>query len=234
MSDLPATVVEAGLLFQRSAITTDAEAMRQISAWGHQQIDVAYPEDPLRAPVNLIRRKLAHMEWDRVIRTTGRDLRGTIASQLVRELEFSITRRQDRIRADDAERIRQHAITYDTQMRVKEAGALAEIHGRVTADQMRLGHTLNEEAQDNASRRRITEQIRQMEGQITIMTTEALLRTMGTSSAEKTIEAVRLVNTEITSIRNNPNLTDDDKHLQIKTLLETLPTILRGSRSTDV
>lgn len=234
MSDLPAPVAEAGLLFQRSAITTDAEAMRQISAWGHQQIDIAYPDDPIRAPLNLLRRKKAHMEWDKVIRTTGRDLRGTIASQLVRDLEFDITRRQDQIRAEDAESNRRQAITFDTEIRVKEAGVLAEMHHRIASDQMRLGHDLNEQAQDNASHRRITEQIQQMEVQITIMTSEAVIKTMGTSSAEKTLEAVRLVNAEIASIRHNPDLTEDDMHLQIKTLLETLPTILHGARSADV
>src|SRR5680860_658375 len=120
MSDLPAPVAEAGLLFRQTAITSDAEAMRQVIAWGHQQIDVAYPEDPIRAPLNIVRRRLAHMEWDRVHRSAGRDLRGTIASQIVRDLEFAIKRRQDQILREDAEKQRQEATTFDSATRSNE------------------------------------------------------------------------------------------------------------------
>ncbi len=61
MSDLPAPVAEAGLLFHRPSVIKDAEAMRQVIAWGHEQIDVAYPEDPIRAPLNVIRRRPPHI-----------------------------------------------------------------------------------------------------------------------------------------------------------------------------
>src|SRR5215203_6277110 len=118
MSDLPAPVAEAGMLFRQPSILNDAEAMRQVIAWGHQQIDVAYPEDPIRAPLNIVRRKLAHMEWNRVIRTAGKELRVTIASQIVRDLEFQIKLRQDRTLAEEAERRRRDATDYDRKARI--------------------------------------------------------------------------------------------------------------------
>lgn len=234
MSDLPAPVAEAGLLFHRPSVIKDAEAMRQVIAWGHEQIDVAYPEDPIRAPLNVIRRQLAHMEWDRVIRTAGRELRGTIATSIVRELEFEITRRQEQIRADDAEARRRAATTFDAEQRTREHAAMSEINLRLMEAQLRLSHELGQEAEDAASRRRKDERVNDAHQEIAILTAAAVVKTLGTSSAEKTLEATRLVNDEIARIRRNPDLTDDEKHLQIKTLLETLPQMLRGLRSTDV
>ena len=234
MSDLPAPVAEAGLLFRQTAITSDAEAMRQVIAWGHQQIDIAFPEDPIRAPLNIVRRRLAHMEWDRVHRTAGRDLRGTIASQIVRDLEFQIKRRQDEALAADAEARRQVAVASDGRQRIDEHIAMSEINLRLMEAQLRLSHKLNEKAEDAASGRRIKERINETQQEIARITAEAIVKTIGTTSAEKTIEATRLVNNEISRIRNNPTLTDDDKHLQIKTLLETLPHMLRNVRPQDV
>ncbi len=234
MSDLPPPVSEAGLLFRQTSITNDAEAMRQVIAWGHQQIDVAYPEDPIRAPLNIVRRRLAHMEWDRVIRTQGRDFRGMIANSIVKELEFNIKRRQDEILRQDTEEHRQQQLRFDGTHAVCQQEAMNEIAMRMYEAQKRLDHELQQDAEDAASERRIKEEIAKTEQQVSILTAEAIVKTMGTSSAAKTIEATRLVNTEISSIRNNPHLTDDDKHLQIKTLLETLPHVLRNIRPQDV
>ncbi len=234
MSELPAPVAEAGLLFRQASITNDAEAMRQVIAWGHQQIDVSYPEDPIRAPLNIVRRQLAHMEWDRVIRTTGRDLRGAIASQIVRDLEFEIKRRQDEMLAEQAETRRRAATTFDGEQRVREFGATSEINLRLMEAQLRLTHELNEKAEDAASARRIKERINDTQQEIAKLTAEAIVKAMGGSSAEETIKATRLVNDEISHIRNNPDLTEDDKHIQIRTLLETLPHMLRNVRPQDV
>lgn len=106
MSDLPGLVAEAGLLFRRPMIAEDPAAMRQLIDWGNQQIDIAYPEDPIRAPINVLKRMKARREWNRVISTLGRELRGTIANQMVRDLEFEFKRRQDDILARDAEQRR--------------------------------------------------------------------------------------------------------------------------------
>lgn len=234
MSDLPAPVAEAGLLFRRTSITNDAEAMRQVIAWGHQQIDISYPEDPIRAPLNIVRRRMAHMEWDRVIRTSGRDLRVTIASQIVRDLEFEIKRRQDEILAEQAETRRRAATMFHGELRVREFGATSEINLRIMEAQLRLTHELNEEAEDVASARRIKERISETQQEIAKLTAEAIVKAMGGSSAEETIKATRLVNDEISRIRNHPALTEDDKHIQIRTLLETLLHMLRNIRPQDV
>jgi len=234
MSDLPAPVAEAGLLFRQPSILSDAEAMRQIIAWGHQQIDVSYPEDPIRAPLNIMRRKWAHMQWDRVIWTQGRELRGLIASQIVQDLAFEIKQRQDRIVADEAERRRQAATTFDSGTRINEHESISDINVRIMEAQLRLSHELNEKAEDAASARRIKERISETQQDIAKLTAEAIVKAMGGSSAEATITATRLVNDEISRIRNNRDLTEDDKHIQIRTLLETLPHMLRNVRSQDV
>ncbi|MDQ3442309.1 MAG: hypothetical protein M3490_01685 [Chloroflexota bacterium] len=234
MSDLPVQVSEAGLLFRQTSIADDADAMRRLSAWGHEQIDIAYPEDPIRAPLNLWRRRRAHSEWDRVIHTTGRELRGTIASQIVKDLAFQIKRRQDKILKDDAEKERQQATTFDSSTRTSEHESIANINARIMEAQLRLSHELNEKAEDAASARRIRERISETQQDIAKLTAEAIVKAMGGGSAEETIKATRLVNNEISRIRANPDLTEDDKHIQIRTLLETLPHMLRNVRSQDV
>ncbi|MDQ3656189.1 MAG: hypothetical protein M3457_14065 [Chloroflexota bacterium] len=234
MSDLPGPVAEAGLLFRQTAITNDAEAMHEVIIWGHQQIDISYPEDPIPAPLNIVRRKLAHMEWDRVIRAQGRELRVTIASQIVRDLEFAIKRRQDQILREDAEKERQKATKFDSGIRIDEHESISDINLRLMEAQLRLTHELNEKAEDAASARRIKERINDTQQEIAKLTAEAIVKAMGGSSAEETIKATRLVNDEISRIRNNPNLTEDDKHIQIRTLLETLPHMLRNVRPQDV
>lgn len=65
MSDLPVQVMEAGLLFQRAEIERDTDAFKKIINFGHAQIDATYPEDPIRAPLNVIRRQMARWEWAR-------------------------------------------------------------------------------------------------------------------------------------------------------------------------
>jgi hypothetical protein len=57
---------------------------------------------------------------------------------------------------------------------------------------------------------------------------------MKQSSAQERIEATRMVNEEISRIRRDPDLTDDEKHLHIRSLVDTLPTLLKASRSHDV
>lgn len=234
MSDLPAPVAEAGLLFRQTSITNDAESMRQVIAWGHQQIDVAYPEDPIRAPLNVVRRRLDHMEWDRVIRTQGRELRGMIASSIVKELEFDVKLRQDEILAGDAEARRQRQLLFDGQYTIGQQKEMNKIAMQMYDAQKRLDHELDQEAEDAASRRRMDERINDAQQEIAKITAEAIVKAMGSSSAEKILEATRLVNDEISRIRRNSDLTEDDKHLQIRTLLETLPHVLRNIRPQDV
>lgn len=234
MSDLPPPVTEAGMLLQQPAIIRDPDAMKQIIEWGRQQIDITYPEDPIRAPLNIVRRKFAHMEWDRVIRTQGRELRGTIASALVRDLEFQVKRHQENVLAADAEARRRGAVTFDGDRRIQEQEATTAIAMRMYDAQRRLDHELQQQAEDAASQRRIAERVNDAHQEIATITAQAIVRTIGSTSAEKTIEATRLVNDEIARIRRQPDVSEDEKHLQIKVLLETLPNLLRGLRASDV
>ena len=234
MSDLPAPVAEAGLLFQRATVMNDPAAYRRIIDWGYYQIDLAYPEDPIRAPLNVIRRLRARQEWDKVVRTAGKELRGTIMNAMVRQLEFEIQRRETNILADDAEGRRQTAVRFDGDQRISEHERISRINQQLSAEQMRLAHTLSQEAEDKASARRIKEMIAENVAKIQLLLIEAQVKAAGTSEATKTIETVNRVNAEITVIRNDPHLTDDDKHVQIKTFLDTLPRILRGVRADDV
>lgn len=66
------------------------------------------------------------------------------------------------------------------------------------------------------------------------MVIEAVAQAMKQSSAQERIEATRLVNEEISRIRRDPDLTDDEKHLHIRSLVDTLPTLLKAGRSHDV
>lgn len=157
MGDLPAQVAEAGLLFQRTGVQNDPESFRMIMAWGHAQIDAAYPEDPIRAPLNVVRRKLAHIEWDRVIRTAGRELRGSIANTMVKELEFAIERRKEDILARDRKARRQEAVTYDQRRRIEEHDVISQIDLRREKELLQFNHELQQQAEDAASRRRSEE-----------------------------------------------------------------------------
>lgn len=249
MSDLPATVAEAGLLLQRTSIIGDSDARRQVIEWGHQQIDAEYPLDPIRAPLNVVRRQLAHMEWDRVVRTEGKALRGVIASAAVRDLEFEITRRQEEIRADDAERRRRSAVLFDTEVRIREQSIMASLQSQIRVNEHRatsqindelarafrmLDHTLTEAAADAASRRRQEERVLETRQQIDKLIAEALIAAMGPNPTDRVIDAARKSGHEIAEIRANPSLTDDDKHLQIQILLQTLPRTFSDLRARDV
>lgn len=230
MGDLPRPVEEAGLLFQRAGIQNDPQAMDRIIAWGHEQITVAYPEDPLRAPLNPFRRWLARWEWNRVIRTAGRDLRGTIASTMVQELAFEIERRQTDILARDAEVRRQEAVRFDTGVRIQELDLTEQVRLKNDKERMNHAHKLQQEAEDAASYRRMAERVNETEQEIIHMTTRAILESAGTSSAQEVLDLVTKVSNEVTRIRHDDSLDDDDKHLHVKTLLETLPEMLRRAK----
>lgn len=249
MSDLPAPVVEAGLLFQRASILGDREALQRIIDWGHEQIDVAYPEDPIRVPLNLIRRARAHREWDKVVRTAGKDLRGTIMSSIVRDLEFEITRRQDEIRADDQERRRRQAVLFDadvrlkeqkhfsehqSELRIKEHERISQINHRIAQEQIRLEHDLRQQGEDAASRRRKDERDQELEHQITLIFADAIKNQLGENPTQAMIDAASAVGHKLAEIRSNPAFTEDDKHLQIQILLQSLPRVIGGLRPRDV
>jgi hypothetical protein len=215
-SNLPAAVLEAGALLQDPLAMQDAEHRRLIIEWGRRQIAQEYPEDPIRAPLNVVRRKLALLEWERVIRTNGRELRSVVAGAAVRELEFQLQRRQEQLRAQDAERQRQEATRFDAELRIRETTQLADREHERQRDLLRLEHKLGQKAEDAASDRRIQEGIAAADQAIRQRLIEAVIETAGTNSAEETIRATRLVNEEITRIRRDPDLTPDEQHLHIK------------------
>lgn len=233
-SDLPAPVAEAGLLFQRASVVGDPEAMKRIIEWGHQQIDVAYPEDPLRAPLNVIRRLRAHYEWDKVVHTTGRELRGTIMSAIVRDLEFEIKRRQDDTLARDAEARRRDAVLFDAEVRTKEQEFIVNLHNQITQDQMRLQHQLNQEAAENESKRRMEERAHETQQQINQKITEIIVAAMGRNPTDEVIRAAQRVGHQVAEIRSSTELTDDDKHDQIMILLQAMPQIFAAERARHV
>lgn len=233
-SNLPAAVRQAGSLLQNPLALQDAQYQQMIIAWGRQQIEQQYPDDPLRAPMNLVKRKLALMEWDRVVRTQGRELRQVVAGTAVQELRFQLARRQQQILAADAEARRTAAVTFDAQLRVTETTILADReHQRVQAV-IQLQHQLAEAAADAASQRRVNERIAETDQQIRTLLIDALLKAAGDTSADETIRATQLVNREIVRIRHDPTLSPDEQHLQIKALLDTLPGMFRTIRARDV
>jgi hypothetical protein len=221
-------------LLQNPLALSDPEYRRTLIDWGFRQIEVEFPLDPIRAPLNAIRRQLAILEWNRVIRTSGRDLRGVMAGQAVQELLFQLQRRQNQILAADAA-AQQHRLDVQTSMlRIDEFGQTSAIQHRNEIDSMTTAHRLNQEAEEAASRRRINELIAATDQEATKMIIDAWLKSSGTTSAQQTVDATRLVNEEINRIRRDPNLSTDEQHLHIKTLLDTLPTLLRNQRAHDV
>ncbi|MGH2535628.1 MAG: hypothetical protein ACRDJW_25505 [Thermomicrobiales bacterium] len=234
MSDLPARVTEAGLLLHRASILSDPEALQRVIDWGHEQIDIAYLDDPLRAPLNLYRRLRAHQEWDKVVQTTGRDLRGTIMSSLVKELEFEIERRQEDIRARDAERRRQEAARHDSQLRVDEHERISAIDLDRDRARLQRAHGLHEQAEDAASRRRREERTHDVDLEITAAFAAAIVEAIGPNPTDDMIDSARKIGHEIAAIRANPHLTDDDKHLQIQILIKSLERRTRSLRAHDV
>jgi hypothetical protein len=233
MSDLPREVSEAGLLFRNPILHGDQESLQRIIDWGREQIDREYPIDHFRAPLNSYRRMRAHQEWDTVIRTAGASLRGEIASMAVRELQFEIERRRQEILAQDAERRRRESLRFDTdlQKEVFEDRSSIDLNNQITL--LERQHTLAEQAADNASHRLLIERSHETEQQLTTMLTEAAVKAMGTSSAAQVLDAIKTVNAEVLRVRNDPTMSDDDKHLQIKNLLDTLPIVLQAARSRD-
>jgi hypothetical protein len=213
---------------------SDPEYRRLLIDWGYRQIDVEYPPRPGLAPLNPVRRKLAIMAWERVIRTSGSELRAIVAGQAVDELRFQLQRRQNEILAEDAEQRRRRAVTFDTEVQTKTFDHMTEAQQRTALETMREQHRLAQEAEDAASRRRIAEVNAAADQEIARLIIEACLKAAGSTSAEETIRATRLVNEEISRIRRDAGLTPDEQHLHIKTLLDTLPTIMRNMRAHDV
>ncbi len=234
MSDLPATVQQAGLLFQQAMFQHDPAAMQHIIDWGYAQIEIEYPADPIRAPLNLIRRLAAQKEWRQVIRTSGRQLRGTIAAASVRELEFQLQRRRDAVLAEDRERGRREAVRFDTDVQVETYTRTREVDSTDWRERSRLEHEWREAAAAAESRRCMDERIQETSLQISVVLHEAVIKAMGTTSADKIFAATDRVNAKVLEIRRDANLTPDEQHLQIKTLLDTLPMMLRNLRPNDV
>jgi hypothetical protein len=229
---LPDVARQAGVLLQNPLAQQDAEYRRMIIDWGRRQIEQEYPLDAVFAPLNPIRRKLALMEWDRVIRTNGKELRGIVAGAAVSELEFQLQRRQQHILAQDAEELREKATLFDAEVRFRETKRLADEEHARTKELIRLQHELGQEAEDNASRRRIEEKITETEQAISTLLIEAIVKASGLTKPEEVIRATSLVHAEIRRIRHDPDLTADEQHLHIKSLLDTLPQMLRTSART--
>lgn len=234
MSDLPDSVRQAGTMFQNPLALTDHAYRRKIIDWGFQQIDEEYPLDAVRAPLNVFRRKRAQMEWEGVIRTNGRELRAVVAGHAIDQLRFELDRYRQNVLAADAEARRRDGAAYDFDARQREQELNATRTQRLQIEIMRLQHELNQDAEAAASRRRQSERAHETEQAIAARIADAVIQSMGSTSAEETIKATRLVNEEIAKIRRDSNLTPDEQHLHIKTLLDTLPTMLRNLRPRDV
>lgn len=230
MSDLPSQVEEAGLLFQQTGIQQDPESMRRIIAWGHAQINVAYPDDPIRAPLNIFRRQFARWEWNRVIRTAGRDLRGAIASTMVRQLEFDIQRHQQDVLARDAEIRRREAVTFDTRQRIQEYDLTSQITLRNDKERLQYSHDLQQQAEDAASRRRSEELVVATEQEVIRLINEAVIASAGSNATKEAMDTVKTINAEVARIRASKVLNEDDKHLQIKNWLDAIPVLLQQAR----
>jgi hypothetical protein len=226
-SDLPAPVQQAGLLLQQAHIANDPRALESVRQWGHAQIDAIYPEDPIRAPLNVVRRKMAHMEWDRAVRSSGREFRGAIMEASVKQLQFEIERRQANILQQDREEHRQKGVIFDANIRTKELDLQEEIRLRYERERMRLAHDLQQLAEDAASERRKRERVNDAVSEVLVMLSRASAESMGTSSADEMFDLVSMVNGELSRIRHDSALDDDDKHIHIKTLLDSLPHMIR-------
>lgn len=233
-SNLPDHVLQAGSLLQNPLNANNADYRRTIIEWGRRQIEAEYPENPLWAPLNPVKKKLALMEWDRIVRTNGCELRNVVAGAAVEELKFQLQRRQAEILAQDAERRRREQMIHDGDFNLRMATELANRELERQKELIRLQHELEQRAEDAASRRRIDEEIVATDREIRRILIEAVLRASGASTAEETIRATESVNDAITRIRHNPDLSPDEQHVQIKALLDTLPHIVRNLRPHDV
>lgn len=235
MSDLPNVVEQAGVLLQNPLALQDAQYRRMIIDWGYQQIDAEYPVlGPFRAPLNGFRRVAARTEWERVIRTNGKELRSTVAGTAVRELQFQLQRREEAMRAADQLRIQQEQTRMTSEAQINSYTRMKEIDFVDWERRARLEQHWQEAAAAADSRRRMDESTNEAAMQISIQLSKATIAAMGTSSADAIFAATDHVNAKVLEIRRDTNLTPDEKHLQIKTLLDTLPMMLRNLRPNDV
>jgi hypothetical protein len=229
-SDLPAPVQQAGLLLQQAHIARDPQALEFVRQWGHAQINATYPDDPLRAPLNIVRRPLAHREWDQVVRTYGKTLRGAIMDAAVQDLRFKIELHQEQLRAEAHEKRRQGAVLFDTHIRLQELDASEAIKLKYDRERMQLTHHYEQESEDAASERRKSEHVSEAEKEVRILIGRAYTESIGTSSAQDMLDLVSKVNIELSRIRHDADLDDDDKHVHIKTLLDSLPHVIRSAK----
>ena len=166
-----------------------------------------------------------------MIRTAGEDLRGVIANQAVKDLEFELDRRRRQSLAEEEAQRERDKILFDSRVAIDTHQVTSRINLDNDKERMTHEHFLREEAEDRASERRIKELRETIEGDIARIGAEAIAKAMGTSSAEDVFNTVTTVNEEVRRIRNDPDLTNDDKHSSIKTLLENLPAMIyRASR----
>jgi hypothetical protein len=233
VSDLPDSVQRRAPELQSALVAADPDSRRQLIAWGYRQIDAEFPLDPIRAPLNAVRRRLAILAWEKAIRDSGAELRRVVVSQAPREVEFQIQRRQNEILADDAERRQRAAERYASQRHFEELQRTS----RWTLDQqkelLKYEHDLTQSAEDAASRRRKEELLAEAEQERVSAIIDHWIATSGGTSVDDAINATNRVNQEISRIRRDPNLSTDEQHLHIKTLLDTLPSLLRNLRAHD-
>lgn len=189
MSDLPTVVEQAGVLLQNPLALQDAEYRKMIIDWGYQQIDAEYPLDPVRAPLNRFRRIGARMEWERTIRTNGKELRSSVAGTAVRELQFQLQRREEAIRAADQLRIQQEQTRMTSEAQIDSYTRMKEIDFVDWERRARLEQHWQEAAAAADSRRRMEERINDAAAEISILLSKAKISAMGTSSADMIFEA---------------------------------------------
>jgi hypothetical protein len=234
VDDLPAVVQQGGTFLSNPMALQDAAYRKMIIDWGYEQIAAEYPLDPVRAPLNALRRKRAEVAWQRVIRTNGKELRNVVAGQAVEQLRFELERYRNDIVAADRERQRQAAVVFDKTHRMDEHESMADLLHQQQLRLMERQHELEQQAADAELKRRKEERAHEVEQEITLKLNEALIRSAGTTSAQEVVDAVRTVNQEISRIRRDPDLTDDERHLHIKSLLDQLPSMLRTPRAHDI
>lgn len=227
MSDLPVAAQQAGALLQSPLALQDGEYREMIIRWGYEQIEREYPLDPIRAPLNVVRRKAAMMEWEHTIRTQGRELRNVVAGAAVEELNFQLERRRQQILAKDAQDIQRSDAIFYGELRIKEGEYLAAQEHQRAKELLQLQHQLAQEAEDEAMRRRIREATFTTEAELYSFVVQEAVREAGILNVVDMIEATQKVNAEITRIRRDTSLSADEQHIHIKSLLDTLPAMLR-------
>lgn len=228
-------MTQAGVLLQNPLALQDAQYRRMIIDWGYQQIDAEYPLlGPFQAPLNPLRRIGARMEWERVIRTNGKELRATVVGAAVRELAFQLQRREEAIRAADQLLIDQQRTRITTEAQIDSYTRMKQIDFLDWQRRAELEHRWREVEEAAASRRRMDETINATALQISVLLTEANIKAMGTAAADEIFAMTDRVNARILEIRRNADLSPDEKHIAIKTLLDTLPGMMRAARPHDI